>query len=143
MCDGSKEPYGFTDHKSKKKTKKYWNLTKWISKIFFLDKNSQSFQNKTGYLANKSVKYQFFCVQICDQWIYTVLWSYRTFNSDDSFFDLTRVGFWKIEISKSSKKFDIFISFLKHDYCCVYLLMSIKKIKMTPSNVYICFWNQQ
>jgi hypothetical protein len=27
MCDSSKEPHGFTDHKSEEKMKKCWNLT--------------------------------------------------------------------------------------------------------------------
>ena len=51
MCDNSKEPYGFTDHKSKEKTKKYWYLT--------------------DLLANAShlVKFQYFVVfsSDCDQ----------------------------------------------------------------------------
>ena len=32
MCDSLKEAYGFTDHKSEEKTKKYWYLTDLLEK---------------------------------------------------------------------------------------------------------------
>ena len=46
MCDSTKEPHGFTDHKSEEKTNKYWNF----------NENSQRLFN-TGFLLTNQLNY--------------------------------------------------------------------------------------
>ena len=77
MYGSSKEPHWLTDHKSEEKLKKDW-LDEWQENSFFFNENSQSlfFCKQTSQI----LFFLSFSLQIGDQWIHTVLLSYRTLN---------------------------------------------------------------
>ena len=90
-----------------------------------------------------------FSLQICDQWIHTVLLSYRLLNSDD--FNFLTVQGWDFEKSKFKikwrrkiLKFNYFFLLLKHDFVCLYLpykgpsyQFSKKKKEIDPSVLHV------
>ena len=85
MCDSSKEPYGFTDHKSEKKTKKYWYLTDlWAKTCFKKTLTDSDYFHWKKEFAIHLVKYQYFFNFSSD------LWSVSQCGS----FELSHIEFW-------------------------------------------------
>ena len=144
--DGASFAHLLCDHKSEERLKKnIERLNKWTAKKYVFKEIIQSLF-KIGFCVvfDKSVKYQYFSLQIYDQWIHKVLllhievwWC--------SFFDLTRVGFWKIDFKiKWSKKiyklkFCFFKIMIFFAYICQIRALHInfqKKTKTDPSIVH-------